>query len=217
MKRWCMMGFTLITFIGLFGLTGCKRISSEYQTNLHTATKKELEKWKATEQDLLALKSYVVAGKFAYNDGRRGGSADVRWQQQQISHYIIEITPPLGASSVRIVATPGNISLMKQSGEMAVAKTPEELLAKTVNWNFPVSNLQYWAKGIPAPGAEPTKVLFNSKSELAQVEQQGWTIHYQTFMMVNGKPMPEKLTLINGPVKLKLIFRQWELSGQRGA
>lgn len=204
----------LASFLGLvgLGLVGCHRISTEYQRNLHTATKKELEKWKETEQDLLALKSYIVSGKFAYNDGKRGGSADVRWHQQQPNYYSIEITPPLGASSVRIVGAPNNISMMKQTGEMAVAKTPEELLQKTINWNFPVSNLQYWARGIPAPGEAPTKVLFNSKHELAQMQQQGWTIDILSFMMVQNTSMPERITLTNGPVKVKLIFKVWDLT-----
>ncbi len=210
MKRKIQIVLLLILTIGLVNIMGC-RPSAPGKRNLHKASAKELEKWKAREQDLLALKSYIVSGKFAYSDGRKGGSGDLRWHQQP-SEYTIEITPPLGASSVRIVGQANNVSLMKQTGEMAVAKTPEELLRKTVNWNLPISGLQYWARGVPEPSSEPTNIMFDNKHELAQMEQKGWVIEYLGFMDVNGKSFPEKVTLSQGTVKLKLIFRQWNVS-----
>lgn len=169
-------------------------------------------KWEAAKEKLASLESYVVTGKTAYSKGIRGGNSTLRWEQAK-QKYVIELSAPIGSGTVRITGQPNMVSLMQPNGALAVAKTPESLLQQTLGFEIPISGLQFWSKGIPSSNSKPTRMMFDKSGRMAYLEQEGWTIQYLSFHEVKGLTLPEQITLENGPIKLKLLFNQWNFSG----
>lgn len=196
--------------VGIFilMLAGCATQQKQGTQNLTSSVPAN---WKATKQKLSDLNSYVITGKAAFNNGGRGGSAAMRWEQHALSKYTIELNAPLSSGAIRIAGEPNVVSLMQPGGELAVAKTPESLLKKALGMEIPVSGLIYWVKGIDAPGIAPTRMMFDQSKHLGLLEQDGWIIKYEDYKDVNGYTLPEKVTLENGQLRLKFIFSQWVL------
>lgn len=194
-----------ILFAGLILilLCGCS-VSQKQQQAL---TKKEPKTWQQTKEKLAELKSYIASGKAAFNQNGKGGSASLRWQQAS-DRFSIDLSLPL-AGTLKIKGEPNLVSLMKPSGELAVAKTPEELVKKAFGFEIPVSGLRYWLIGLPAPDPAPVRILFNNEQRIGLLEQHGWVIEYQSYTNTSGMLLPEKITLERGDVKLKFIFTQW--------
>lgn len=155
------------------------------------------------------LQSFRAFGKVAFHDGKRGGTASLEWQQS-LQQYSILLMGALGIGSLQVSGTPGHVTMVTSDGQTTEASTPEALIRQKLGWLIPVSPMQYWLKGLGAPGEAPIREEFDAANRLAVLEQQGWKISYVTYMNIAGIEVPEKLMLENGPIKLRFIFRKWE-------
>jgi outer membrane lipoprotein LolB len=200
--------FGIILVLALGTLGGCAKQPGK--ARLHTPSESELAAWKVKEQKIAALRNYEAVGKVSFTNGAKGGSANVRWQQQQ-QNYTIVIQGPIGGGGVRIVGQPGMVSLMKSDGAVAVHKTPEGLMKENLGYEIPISGMLYWVKGATAPGTPPTKIQFDQNHHLALLEQHGWTIEYQGYLEQRGYDLPQTITLQSGSIKVKLILKEWHI------
>jgi len=162
----------------------------------------------ATQKKLKALNKFAATGKVGFSDGERGGNATLRWEQEG-NDYQLRLYGPLGSGSIKIVGQAGSVYLVQSNGQTVTAKTPEALVQRELGWTIPVSGLRYWLRGIPTPGT-PSKMKYNENGELESLEQQGWTVYYQSYQDIQGLRLPYKLLLQNGPIRLKFIFHEWQ-------
>lgn len=203
-----------LTICASLSVSGCKPAApTTGEPKLHTPSSSELEKWNPHKERLLTLHSYDAYGKVAYKSNKGGGNANVHWEQRG-NKYLIELGGALGAG-IRITGQPNFVSLMKPTGELAVAKTEEELLAKTLGFNIPIRGMSSWLKGIPAPHNTPTKMMFDQNHNLALLEQDGWTIKYENYSETNGIHMPANITMDNNPIKLKVVVNRWAFTAPK--
>ncbi len=189
----------------LSGLSGCAKKIPSVASNQSPPVS-----WQTKQKQLAALKTFEVTGKVGYTHENKGGSASIQWQQQG-DQYFIRLYGPLGSESVNIEGYPGQITLTRSNGYTASAKSPEALLHKELQWQIPVSGLQHWLKGLPAPEKLDDKPTFDDQNRLTALEQKGWKIKYLSYINLGGIDMPEKITLENGSTKLKFVFKQWDL------
>lgn len=191
----------LIVHLSLSLLTGCgAEPKPTSATTLSSA---------ATQHRLQHLKNFEARGKVGFSNGEKGGNASVRWIQQG-QDYRIHLYGPFGAGSVEIVGRKGSVYLVRSDGSTVSAKTPEELVRQELGWVIPVSGLQYWLRGIPAPSSQPSNIAMSQQKEVEQLTQNGWTVRYQSYQDVDSLRMPHRLVLTNGPIRLKFIFNQWQ-------
>lgn len=195
-----------ITSLTLLGLTACGTQAKPGQ-KLHQLSGRELDSWKAENEKVLALTRYDAVGKVSFSNGQKGGNAALRWEQHQ-QKYTIELQPPL-SGSIRIVGEPNQVSLLQPNGSLVVNRTPEGLMQQALGINIPISGLIYWLRGTPAPGTPPSQMLFNSSKQLGLLTQHGWTIRYEDYVQVKHLSLPQEISLENGNVKLKFLFKQW--------
>ncbi|MBE0506624.1 MAG: outer membrane lipoprotein LolB [Marinospirillum sp.] len=147
---------------------------------------------------------WQIQGRIALNDGSNSHSATLDWQQQGY-HYQLQIFGPLGQGSARLDGQPFRVSLTTSDGEVLMASSPEQLLQQGLGWNFPLSDLIYWVRGIPAPGVA-IQISDN------QLEQNGWLVEWRRYTLVNGHQLPQLLLASNGRVQLRLAINQWQVS-----
>lgn len=162
---------------------------------------------------------FSVFGKVAFKHGNKGGNASLDWQQEGES-YIVYMYGPLGSESITLYGRPHHLKLLHSDGRQASANTPEALLYRELGYEIPVSGLQYWLRGIPAPGTFRKAV--DAQGRLQRLEQNGWVIDYLAYMTYHsrsGKPisLPKKIELrhLNSPdgeeTRLKFFFQKWSL------
>lgn len=194
---------SLTICLALSLLTGCATVIRA-PDELHSATD-----LKVRNQNLTILQDFEVIGKIGFSDGKRGGSASVVWQQDPQNNYQIRLYGPLGSGAVQIKGQAHHVSLTRTDGTITTAKSPEALVDQELGWFIPVSGLRYWLRGLPAPGTALTKMLLDANNRLWQINQQGWTIVYESYQSKDNRDIPYKLSLRNGNIKLKFIFDRW--------
>lgn len=156
----------------------------------------------------MSINAFVAKGKVSFSDGQQGGHASLEWRQTN-NHYFILLMGPLGIGSLQIVGGPSSVSLTTAQGESLQAKTPEKLVKQALGWTMPISPLQHWLRGLPAPGTRPHQKQLDTKNRLQFLSQDGWTISYQAYTSMGGIAVPQKMLLQNGPLRLKFIFNEW--------
>lgn len=154
------------------------------------------------------MKDFYASGKTAFSDGKKGGTASIEWQQ--LGHnYSVILIGALGSGTLAIQGNGHQVTLTTSEGQRYTANTPEALIEQHLGWVMPISSLQYWLKGIDAPGPAPSRAEWDDQNRLTLLEQQGWTIQYISYTQVAGLELPAKLQLDRAPIRLRFIFKQW--------
>ena len=63
-------------------------------------------------------------------------------------------------------------------GRYLHASSPEKLIHHATGFNFPVSHLSYWIKGLPHPDYSSERCIYNTQGLLSYLRQQAWTVEY---------------------------------------
>ncbi|MBX3708617.1 MAG: lipoprotein insertase outer membrane protein LolB [Gammaproteobacteria bacterium] len=168
---------------------------------------------KATPKDrqtaLNRIQSWWLNGKIAVQTKQDSGSATVAWTQNQ-RRYTISLLGPLGSHGMRLSGQPGRVTLQTSDGKSFSAKSPEQLLAEKWGFQLPVSNMNYWIRGLPVPGT-PANTQLDPYGRLTALRQQGWNIQYLSYANVNGVDLPEKLSITSSSLRVKIIVYQWRI------
>lgn len=165
--------------------------------------------WEQREQRLQQINHWTSQGAISVRTPDTSGSASINWEQTP-NHYHIRIFGPLGAGQIKLDGSPEQVTMTTSKGEQFRAATAEQLLAEQTGWYLPISSLNYWIRGLPAPGIVTQKQL-DSSQRLQTLSQQGWTIQYLDYRNVRGIDLPRRISLSNGTVNAKLVINRWRI------
>lgn len=183
-------------------LSGCAGVTPYQETG-------DAERsWEEQYTALLAADSWQLKGKIGIRTARENNNATLFWAQLQ-QHYQIELTGPLGQGGARIEGDDNGITIDVAGEEPLWAATPELLMEQTLGWQFPVRDLPYWIRGIPAPG-HPFELSMDQQ-HLQKLIQNNWEINYLRFTNRNGYLLPEKLTISRNDLRLTIIAKEWQI------
>lgn len=190
--------------IVIFGLASCTTVS---QTTSQTPTTSVAPPaWKPRETSLNKINSWQIQGKIAVQTQRDSGSATVNWTKRG-QNYQVALMGPLGTHSMKLDGKPGKVVLTSSDGKTATASSPEQLLANQWGFNIPVSYLNYWIRGLPAPGAAEKQ--FDAQGRLKDLSQQGWHVQFIDYVQKKGVELPNKIFLSSNAIKVKIIVYDW--------
>lgn len=161
--------------------------------------------WEAHQAQLQQLNTWELNGKIGIRTTNDAHSASLYWRQQQ-RHYDIEMKGPLGQGGAHIKGAPGQVEL-EISGEPGYrASSPEQLLLDRLGWSLPVTQAYWWVRGLPAPDSPYRLQLADNR--LAELVQDGWTIHYLNYSHA-PQPLPQKIRMTHDGLQITLIIREW--------
>ncbi|WP_416885363.1 lipoprotein insertase outer membrane protein LolB [Marinospirillum sp.] len=155
----------------------------------------------ATEPNA-ALWHWQLQARTALSHGNERQTANLDWQQQG-PNYQLRLFGPFGQGAAYLSGAPFLVTLTLSNGEQHQAATPEQLLARELNWPLPLSNLVYWVRGLPAPG--PYRRL-----EDQQIEQDGWQIQWSRFSQQGDWQLPGLIDLHNPPLSIRMAIHTWQ-------
>jgi outer membrane lipoprotein LolB len=170
----------------------------------------EPQSWEARRVELQARETFELAGRVAVASGQEGFNARLRWSQNgPVSELALD--GPLGAGGLRLTSDGTQLALQNAKGERLDADAARAELERRLGFDPPLGSLRYWVLGVPDPASAATEEL-DSEARLARLEQNGWNIEYASYAPVDGRWLPQKLTLRRDHVRVRLLIERWQPS-----
>ncbi len=156
-------------------------------------------------QQVQQLQQWSAEGRIGIRWPEDSQSANLDWEQE-LDHYRIRVSGPLGQGGFRITGSEQDVSL-QQAGDDQIhrARTPEALMQQLLGWHLPLTQAQYWIRGIPAPSSAVLPLDNDGQGFV----QSGWRIEYPRLTRAAGMVLPEKLRLSRDDLRITVIINTW--------
>lgn len=166
--------------------------------------------WEGHLQQVLQVRQFRAEGRLAYRQAKEGVNANFTWVNNA-DDFALKLSGPFGASAVSIEYQAGKLYLGNQQRQtLDEWSSPSEVLFQHTGLYLPVDALSHWVTGIPVPGKEYHLTL-NPQQLLQSLEQDGWIIHYTRYVQVGNILLPDRITLIQKDVRIRLVIDQWAI------
>lgn len=159
--------------------------------------------WLAQRDQLQQLQSWAFRGRVDVRYDNESHTPRIQWQQNG-EEYQIRLWGTFNAGSTRIVGRPGTVT-MENDGNVFEASSPEELILQQLGYELPVSYLEYWIKGLPAPDSR-ANLQFNALNQLTRIEQASWTVLYTDPRQYGDFLLPARMELTRPANDIRLQF-----------
>ncbi len=164
--------------------------------------------WARQRDQLQNLDSWELRGRVNVRYDNESHTPRINWLQQNVEYHI-SLWGTFNAGNTQIVGRPGYVTL-ENDGETLTANSPEELILQQLGYELPISQLNYWIKGLPSPDSEP-QLRFNELNQLTTIEQADWTINLSDMRQYGPISLPRRveLTRPRNDIRLRFIGLNW--------
>lgn len=134
-------------------------------------------------------------------------TANLRWEHDREQDQIWLMTPT-GQTLAYIVDSGDGATLTRADQRQYRAGSVEALTRQALGWSLPLSYLQYWVRGEPAPGVQG-ELERASNGRLTALSQGGWRValnHYADGAMAGRV---RRLDLNDGANEIRLVIDTW--------
>jgi outer membrane lipoprotein LolB len=171
----------------------------------------ENSSWVAHREQLQGLNSWQLRGRVDVRYNNESHTPRIQWQQQEVQ-YNIRLWGTFNAGNTTIVGRPGFVT-MENDGNVLTANSPEDLILEQLGYELPVSYLEYWIRGLPAPESN-AELIFNELNQLSQMYQDGWTISYPDPRQYGAISLPRRVdvTRPRNDIRLRFVGLNWTLN-----
>lgn len=166
--------------------------------------------WPRQRESLEALEEWQFRGRVNVRYENESHTPRILWRQQQ-RNYNIRLWGSFNAGNTLITGDPNGV-MLEADGEVLTAATPEDLILERLGYELPVSHLEYWIRGLPAPGGE-ADLLFNQRDQLAEIRQQGWSVSYPDPRQYGEFSLPGEIEVLRSAddVRLRFVGLRWTI------
>lgn len=191
----------LLPLLCLFLLAACAPLHLR-EDNATLAAQRE------RETAVLARTRWQFSGRIAVSNGEDGGNADVEWRQDG-ANYDLRLRAPVTGKNWRLHGDARSAVLEGVREQPLRGANAAELLAREANWQLPVNELEYWVRGLRAPGAR-AELTFDEAQRPARLLQSGWTIEYRDYFGDAEPALPRKVFATKGKHRVRLFIESWQ-------
>ena len=166
--------------------------------------------WSAQLDELKSLERWRLAGKVGLRTAQDATSANLDWYQMRY-HYRMLISGPFGTGRSVLEGSPDGVTLTTGDGRFS-AETPEQLMQEQLGWSLPISALDSWVRGLPAP-IVAHEMQADEHGFPKRLRQAGWTIEYRDWTWApelrGGLWLPRRLVMTFDDLRATLVVNQW--------
>ena len=164
--------------------------------------------WSRQRNQLQDFDSWELRGRVNVRYDNESHTPRINWLQQNVEYHI-RLWGTFNAGNTLIVGRPGYVTL-ENDGETVDASSPEELILRQMGYELPVSQLNYWIKGLPSPDYD-FQLSFNELNQLTTIEQADWTINLSDMRQYGEINLPRRveLTRPRNDIRLSFIGLNW--------
>ena len=163
----------------------------------------EMTAWQVRESELLDLSDWRLQGRVNARYQEESHTPRIRWQQNQ-ENYAIRLWGTFNAGATNIQGRPGFVTF-EQGSEVRTASRPEDLILEHLGYELPVSQLEYWIKGVPTPEVQHEMQL-GEFNEVLSLEQSGWQISYRDYRLYGDYSLPRRIEMSRDENNISLTF-----------
>ena len=120
--------------------------------------------WAAQRQRIEAIEYFTASGKITLRTAEQAESASLLWQQLGESSHL-RLSGPMGLSATTVDSN-GQQVVIRQGDETRRWDIDDPAPEYTLGWSLPLRALQYWLKGVPAPGLELEELSLDPEGKL---------------------------------------------------
>lgn len=165
------------------------------------------------QQQLQGLQQYYLHGRIAVQYQGRGYQGQIQWHQQD-NQLALTFIGPLGNTLATIHISPEHAMLTQSDGKTLHAQDIQSLSQQALGWPIPPWLLSDWIVGRPSAAPITSSSVYAS-GELAQLQQDQWTIEYSQYQRYphdgNSIALPVKLHCRHPSLSLRLVLDEWQL------
>lgn len=158
---------------------------------------------------LNAIVQWGLVGKISLDDGDRGGSGRLQWDVKPAQSEL-DFHGALGRGAWHLQIGAEGALLKMADGSEETAASVGELIQNSVGWPVPFEALQWWVRGLAAPGAIESKQL-DPEGLLVSLRQFGWNVDFNRYESVGGVGLPVRLNATRDQYRVKLAVRHWRM------
>lgn len=201
-----MNNFILV--IALLLLNACAHFAVQRDTL--PAVSNPQYSWQQNKTTLNAINNWQLSGKINIKNQQNNSTIALYWNQKQ-SQYQIELSAPLGQGDALITGNNKAIKIQTSEGKTFQGSNPQAVLYKQFKLTVPISYLQYWIKGIPAPYENIQQLNLNRTGYLKSFKQHHWHITYLSYKKINKNlALPTQILFKYKHSQLKIFIKQWK-------
>ncbi len=174
-------------------------------------------RWDARQQILDRVDRWDLNGRIALRAGERGWQASLRWKRDGATQNLA-LHGPVGANHVEVEQDADGARLRDSQGRDLRDSDAGRLLQRVTGWRIPVASLQYWVRGLAAPGGED-RIELDDHGRLVSLQQRQWTVRVLQYGDFDGVELPQKIDMVyqadgdaDAQLRLRLVVDAWNLT-----
>ena len=184
-------------------LSGCKTVPvTEPGIDAQAAYKNRAE-------NIVSVSNWNLVGRISLDDGEEGGSGRLKWVVKA-DHSTIDFHGAMGRGAWHLDIEPEGAALRLADGSEYFADGVDALVQQQIGWPIPVNALQWWVRGLAAPGTIDAQQL-DAEGLLTSLAQFGWQIDFNRYASDAGVAMPVRLDARQNDYRVKLAIGRWHL------
>lgn len=164
-------------------------------------------------EKLAAITEWGFVGKISLDDGEQGGSGKLRWDVQA-DHSELDFHGAMGRGAWQLTIYPDRAVLREANGMEQTAADVNDVVEDRMGWRLPVSALQWWVRGLAAPGVIEDE-QFDSEGLLTSLHQFGWSVDFSRYDSRDVLALPIRLNATRDNYRVKLAISRWHRSVER--
>ncbi len=203
-------GILLLCLVTMFGCSTQKTLQPKTTAIKKVPTPEAY--WQNRQQVFARMKSWSMDGRVGLQLRGQSWSFGMNWQQAG-SASVMDITHPLtGAVMANIRETGTQVTLKAADGKQYRDTDAERLLERQLKLKFPINDMRYWARGIPAPDSAVEALQLDRLGRPLKLQQKGWQVTYLSYKSDQAKALPAKISLEKAAerLKAKVVAKQWQ-------
>jgi len=158
---------------------------------------------------LEAISEWAFVGKISLDDGDRGGSGRLQWAVTADASEL-DFHAAMGRGAWHLQIGPESAVLKEANGTEQTAPGVNALIQDRMGWPIPVDALQWWVRGLVAPGVSGEKE-FDSEGLMVSLHQFGWQVNFTRYDSKGGIALPKKLNARRDNYRVKLVVSRWRM------
>ena len=160
-------------------------------------------------RQLDAASEWGLVGKISLDDADQGGSGRLQWDVKPgLSE--LDFHGAMGRGAWHLYIGPEGALLKMADGTEQTAASVDELVQDSMGWPIPVEALQWWVRGLAAPGAIENEQL-GPDGLLMSLHQFGWRVDFRRYDSVEDMKLPVRLNATRDNYRVKLAISRWRM------
>lgn len=156
-----------------------------------------------------APQPFDLSGRVSVSYETRAFTSSLRWQHLPDRDEIWLLTP-LGQALAHIVSTGEGATVTGADRKQLRGPDVEALTRQALGWELPLTRLQYWIRGEPAPGSMARQGDGNPAEHRSEFTQDEWQISVVRYPESEQAGRPQRIELRRGDGQtIRLVIDAW--------